>query len=226
AARWIPRGVDLFCKLADVFRIAPLIEQRNVAEKGDHIEDEETKIDREAILSNVPKDVEEQTMRTYKKVTAAAPYLLTLVNGNRKKRQELEGLLAEMQVVIGQVRSEDASHLKPVIGKYAAPDPDDEDLVPPISANSHKSRAKMGLNHPQLARMLCPFKLLTIVIRTCKKLQSGEIKMHALVWPAMVYSGTIPGEDFDRTQVQKGLLEGYLIERVMKHLFTGPSTAL
>jgi len=63
-----------------------------------------------------------------------------------------------MQVVIGQVRSEDVSHLKPVIGKYAAPDPDDEDLVPPISANSHKSRAKMGLNHPQLARMLCPVK--------------------------------------------------------------------
>jgi len=30
--------------------------------------------------------------------------------------------------------------------------------------------------------------------------------MHALVWPAMVYSSTIPGEDFDCTQVQKGLL--------------------
>jgi hypothetical protein len=63
-----------------------------------------------------------------------------------------------MQVVIRQVCSEDVSHLKPVIGKYAAPDPDNEDLVPPISANSHKSRAKMGLNHPQLARMLCPVK--------------------------------------------------------------------
>jgi hypothetical protein len=36
--------------------------------------------------------------------------------------------------------------------------------------------------------------------------------MHVLVWLAMVYSGTIPGEDFDRTQVQKGLLKGYLIE--------------
>jgi hypothetical protein len=38
-------------------------------------------------------------MRTYKKVTAAAPYLLTLVNGNRKKRQELEGLLAEVSSI-------------------------------------------------------------------------------------------------------------------------------
>jgi hypothetical protein len=53
AAHWILQGVDLFCKLADVFRIVPLIEQHNVAEKGDHIEDEETKIDRKAILSNM-----------------------------------------------------------------------------------------------------------------------------------------------------------------------------
>jgi hypothetical protein len=35
-------------------------------------------------------------MRTYKKITMAAPYLLTLVNGNKKKRQELEGLLTEV----------------------------------------------------------------------------------------------------------------------------------
>jgi hypothetical protein len=53
AVRWILWGVDLFFKLAYVFQIAPLIKQHNMAEKGDHIENEETKIDREAILSNV-----------------------------------------------------------------------------------------------------------------------------------------------------------------------------
>lgn len=36
-------------------------------------------------------------MRTYKKITTAAPYLLTLVNGNKKKRRELEGLLTEVR---------------------------------------------------------------------------------------------------------------------------------
>lgn len=56
--------------------------------------------------------------------------------------------------------------------------------------------------------------MLTVVVRTRQKLQAGDIKMHALVWPAMVYSGNPPGEDFDSQQVQKGLLEGYLIERV------------
>jgi hypothetical protein len=63
-----------------------------------------------------------------------------------------------MQVIIGQVCSEDASHLKPVIGQYAAYDPDDKDLDPPIRANNQWSRAKMGIHHPQLARMLCPVK--------------------------------------------------------------------
>jgi hypothetical protein len=43
--------------------------------------------------------MEEQTMCTYKKVTVTAPYLLTLVNGNRKKQQELEGLLAEVSSI-------------------------------------------------------------------------------------------------------------------------------
>lgn len=53
AARWIPRGVDMFCKLADIFRIAPLIEQREAAEKADENEAEKSKNDREAILKNV-----------------------------------------------------------------------------------------------------------------------------------------------------------------------------
>ncbi|KAG2037573.1 hypothetical protein BDR03DRAFT_863586, partial [Suillus americanus] len=122
-----------------------------------------------------------------------------------------------MQTIIGQVRSEDASHLKPVIGQYAAYDPDDKDLDPPIRANNQRSRAKMGINHPQLARMLCPVKhlgeYLKDPIATRQKLQDGDIKMRALVWLAMVYSGKIAGENFNPQQVQNGLFEGYLLER-------------
>ncbi|KAG2032548.1 hypothetical protein BDR03DRAFT_985602 [Suillus americanus] len=79
-------------------------------------------------------------------ITMAAPYLLTLVNGNKKKWRELEALLTEMQMIIRQVCSEDASHLKPVIGQYAAYDPDDQDLDPPIHANNQRSCVKMGIN--------------------------------------------------------------------------------
>ncbi|KAG2739105.1 hypothetical protein P692DRAFT_20756614 [Suillus brevipes Sb2] len=36
----------------------------------------------------------------------------------------------------------------------------------------------------------------------------------------------VAGEDFDIMNVQDGLFEGFLIERVMKHIITGPSSAL
>ncbi|KAJ8586637.1 hypothetical protein M405DRAFT_935269 [Rhizopogon salebrosus TDB-379] len=155
--------------------------------------------------------------------TTLAPYLQVLANGNSKKRQELEGLLAEMQVIIGQVRLEDASHLKPVIGQYVAPEPDIKSLEPPIFADTQRSHAKMGINHPQLAAMLCPVNFGRVQQGPPGKLQNGDIKMRAAVWSAFVYSGKIAGENFNPMQVQDGLLDGYL---VMKHLFLGPSSAL
>ncbi|KAG2370349.1 hypothetical protein BDR07DRAFT_1476354 [Suillus spraguei] len=42
----------------------------------------------------------------------------------------------------------------------------------------------------------------------------------------MVYSGKVPGEYFNPQHMQNGLFEGYLLEHVMKHIFTGPSSAL
>jgi hypothetical protein len=56
--------------------------------------------------------------------------------------------------------------------------------------------------------------LLTVLIRTHQKLQDGDIKMHALVWLAMVYSGKIAGEHFNPQQVQNELFEGYLLKQV------------
>lgn len=57
-----------------------------------------------------------------------------------------------------------------------------------------------------------------VVIRTRQKLENGDIKMRALVWPAMVYSGKIAGEHFNPQLVQNGLFEGYLLERVSDFL--------
>jgi hypothetical protein len=60
-----------------------------------------------------------------------------------------------------------------------------------------------------------------ISIRTRQKLQNGDIKMHAAVWPAFVYSGKIAGENFNPKQVQDGLLDGYLVERVCYSIIFG-----
>jgi hypothetical protein len=74
-----------------------------------------------------------------------------------------------MQDVIGQIRSEDASKLKPYIGRYAALDAENEPLKPAIYSDNQKSRAKMGVNHPQLAAMLCPIKHLAAYCEDPKK---------------------------------------------------------
>ncbi|KAG1730881.1 hypothetical protein EDB19DRAFT_1641082 [Suillus lakei] len=137
-----------------------------------------------------------------------------------------------MQYMIGQVRSEDATHLKKSISRYASYD--SNGLEPAIFPDSKESHAKMGLNHPQLARMLCPIKHLMeyqklpsqFLCRTKNKIESGEIKMDARGWPALLYKGKVAGESFDQQNMQDGLFEGYIVERVLKHILTGPSSAL
>jgi hypothetical protein len=74
-----------------------------------------------------------------------------------------------MQDVIGQICSEDASKLKPYIGCYTAFDAENEPLKPAIYSDNQKSCAKMGVNHPQLAAMLCPIKHLAAYREDPKK---------------------------------------------------------
>ncbi|KAG2112881.1 hypothetical protein DEU56DRAFT_749194 [Suillus clintonianus] len=128
-----------------------------------------------------------------------------------------------MQEIIGQIRSEDASHLKPFIGNYAAPQPEERGLEPPIFSENKKSRARMGVNHPQLAGMLCPIKHASAYHDDPKnvqeQLQNGNIKMTAGTWPALAYPGDPPGADFDIEDVQEGLLKGHLIKRVCFFFF-------
>lgn len=125
------------------------------------------------------KDAQERHLRTYQRIIFSAPYLRTLIRGrhNRTKLEnELNSILSEvrllmieltilqylfyekMQEIIGQIRSEDASHLKPFIGNYAVAQPGVKGLEPPIFSDNKKSRARMGVNHSQLAGMLCPVK--------------------------------------------------------------------
>lgn len=46
------------------------------------------------------------------------------------------------------------------------------------------------------------------------KFDSGSLKVTSAVWPAYLYPGDIPGEDFDAEDIIEGLFRGYLLERV------------
>lgn len=65
-----------------------------------------------------------------------------------------------MQAEVMHIRAEDGSRLRKVVGTYAAPHPDKQVVQPPVSVETKGGRARMGFNHPQLGRMLCPVKYL------------------------------------------------------------------
>ncbi|KAG1718725.1 uncharacterized protein EDB91DRAFT_1258319 [Suillus paluster] len=106
-ARWIPRGLDMFCDLKQTIQVSLLLEQEEEAEAedGDEAEEEHIKAARSKILDAC----DDITRARYKRT--------------RKKREELAQLIGEMQNMINHTRSEDASRLKSRMGSYAAPNP-------------------------------------------------------------------------------------------------------
>ncbi|KAG1750377.1 uncharacterized protein EDB91DRAFT_1078427 [Suillus paluster] len=205
-AHWIPHGLNMFCDLKQAIQVSLLLEQEAAeAEDRDETEEEHIKAARRKILDT-----------------------WTLI-GRRKKRDELAQLIGEMQNMINHTRSEDASHLKSRMGSYAAPNPDKELIRPPITDDS-KSRAQMGFNHIQLGKLLCPVKYLVDYIEDPhgmkNKFDSASLKVTAALWPAFLYPGNTVGEDFDPKDIIEGLFRRYLLERVTKHIFTSPSSAL
>ncbi|KAG0696451.1 hypothetical protein DFH29DRAFT_1004526 [Suillus ampliporus] len=147
-----------------------------------------------------------------------------------KLETELNSILYEMQEIIGQIHSEDASHLKPFIGNYAVAQPRVKGLKPPIFSENKKSCARMGVNHSQLAGMLCLVKQVNAYHADPKKvqeqLQNGEIRMSMGAWPALAYPGDPPGIDFDIEDIQEGFLKGHILKRVLRHIYTSPSSTL
>jgi hypothetical protein len=57
---------------------------------------------------------------------------------------------------MNRVHSDDGGHLHPLIGRYAAPDPDNKYIDPPVDPRGDKER--LGFNHPELASLLCPIR--------------------------------------------------------------------
>ncbi|EGN99458.1 hypothetical protein SERLA73DRAFT_160816 [Serpula lacrymans var. lacrymans S7.3] len=58
------------------------------------------------------------------------------------------------------------------------------------------------------------------------KLLDGRIRVTASKLPAFMYIGFEPAEQYNPNAIHEGLLKGYYVPRVYRHIFTGPGTAL
>ncbi|KAG2029847.1 hypothetical protein BDR03DRAFT_879757 [Suillus americanus] len=137
-----------------------------------------------------------------------------------------------MNCIISATWSDDSTHLKSQIGHYAAPLPAKEPLSLPVN-NGTSSRSHLGVNHPVLASFLCPIMAVKEYHQYPAELGHKKnwqvdrylclqlIFLHTYLW-----EGMLPGEKYDEDSMTDGLFKGYFLVCIMRHIFTGPSTAL
>ncbi|KAG2116899.1 hypothetical protein BD769DRAFT_1313100, partial [Suillus cothurnatus] len=113
-------------------------------------------------------------------------------------------------------RSDDSTRLKLQISKYVALNPAKDPVSPPIDDGSGQ-RTHMGINHPVLARFLCPIGEITRFQddpkATINRMQAGKIELTADAFPAFLWKGDPPGADYDPDNMMDGFLEGFTLER-------------
>ncbi|KAG1747759.1 uncharacterized protein EDB91DRAFT_1016905, partial [Suillus paluster] len=93
-------------------------------------------------------------------------------------------------------------------------------LDPPIPEIEDKSTC--GLNHPQLACLLCPRKKLVWFDEDPDSYVSGEITMMTHNWPTFFYEHGI----YDAAEKTHSLFRNHIVLRFYKHLFIGPSSVI
>ncbi|KIJ11126.1 hypothetical protein PAXINDRAFT_157414 [Paxillus involutus ATCC 200175] len=168
-----------------------------------------------------------------------APGLKSLIN-DPSKSKECRDVIRKMNKAIKSTRADHSARLRDKIGLYAAPNPTQAAVSPPIYSGS---KSQLGFNHPVLTQLLCPISALSEFQEDPKgsKLIAGKIDMPAMIYPTFLWEEN--GNSFDEENMYRGLFRGFLLERVkflssssieptltqlqvMRHIYTGPSTSL
>ncbi|KAI6043557.1 hypothetical protein EDC04DRAFT_2600026 [Pisolithus marmoratus] len=206
AARWILHAFNMFCNLGEVIKVTLLLKEED-AENTDEDNSEVSK--RCKSFSKEYGTTQDWYQCMYHYIEDHAPYAIKLMK-DKKQPNQFDALISE------------------VIGMYAMLYPDKKSLERPLGSN--ESHSRMGFNHPKLACLLCPVKHLSSFLdnptEMQKQLQDGHMTTVSANWPAFLYCGNIPGEDFNPVRFNKGFLHGFVLIQVLKHIFISPSSAL
>ncbi|KAG1734273.1 uncharacterized protein EDB91DRAFT_1057000, partial [Suillus paluster] len=170
------------------------------------------------------KDVTDRHLLLYNGIIDYIPGLESELSNISSKK--LNKIIAMVSKGMSDGRSADLSSVKHKglqyigLNMYSKADA----LDPPIP--EVKDKSMRGLNHPQLARLLCPRKKLDWFdddpdsYAAMAALQAGEITMTAYNWPTFFYEHDI----YDSAEKTNGLFRNHIVVRFYKHLFIGPSS--
>ncbi|KAI6009173.1 hypothetical protein EDC04DRAFT_2610673 [Pisolithus marmoratus] len=223
--------------------IGLLLQQEELAANGDLLEDEDTVTAQERALSKLSPTSHKWYKHTYDALLWYALGLKQLLN-NCKKKDTLHEVITEaiphlltgfqMNKAISGACSDDMTCLKVHVRVYAVLHPLKVGLELPLSTTG--TRSVFGLNHLFLTKLFCPSsawkdcasnpEYIHSSARTCQELLEGRIAMTANDLLLLLWSGDTLGCNIDDDNEYKDLFQGYYLERVMCHIFTGPLTAL
>ncbi|KAI9455422.1 hypothetical protein HD554DRAFT_2042799 [Boletus coccyginus] len=132
----------------------------------------------------------------------------------------------EINKTINEVRSSDVGKLRDQLSAYVTSNSSVAFLNPPIPPGA--SHSQLGLNHPVLTGYLCSMCSVAVFIKdpveTRKKLESGKIKITSTNFPVFLWEDN--SHNFNIDNLFEGFLCGFYIVRIMRHIFTGPSTGM
>ncbi|KAF8550588.1 hypothetical protein OG21DRAFT_1487667 [Imleria badia] len=205
-----------------------LSKQAEAAENGELSESEDKAI--RAHRNQALKQVSAKTLARYKQIYAVLIHLVPGIkllisdSDDSSRSAKRRKVLKKINHAMNEARSNDITGLREKIIGYATPNPRVAPLSPPIPPGS--SRSQMGLNHPVLAGYLCPVEYVKAFDRnpegTRKKLEDGKIKMSSTNFPALLWEDC--GRKFNEINMLEGFFQGFYMEQVIRHIFTGPST--
>ncbi|KAH7884198.1 hypothetical protein F5I97DRAFT_2047764 [Phlebopus sp. FC_14] len=224
-ARAITRCIDMFCNIDKVIKVILYLQEEEAAENSNLEEDEDGHICRKSYLQTFSERTITRYKRTFNLIVSLVPNIKCIINDPSKACQ-LRKVTKKMNETIKATRSDDAARLRDKMTYYAAPNPSVAGISPPIPPGS--SKTQMGFNHVFLASLLCPIESVSSFISdppgTLARLQSGQIEVTAQEFPAFLWEDN--GKNYNPENMFDGLFRGYLLERVIRHIFTGPSTSL
>ncbi|KAF7967233.1 hypothetical protein HWV62_35079 [Athelia sp. TMB] len=231
AGKHLCRGIDPFMDVSTIFYFA-------LAKASLEAGDESQKV----VLDTLDKSTQDSYYSTYQKITAVIPNFVQRLTEFEDFPDELEMLISKACHGIKKaslaVRQNDTSHLKEKVIKYLLPDPG-RAVEPSIGTTTVK--ADRGFSHRVTALLLCPARFVAdlendyhgyvnfslsavfsshlLLTSTISKIHDGRIPVIAEDYPNFLFS------KFNKDDIEEGLLRGFLLVRVYKHIFTGPSSA-
>ncbi|KAF8119243.1 hypothetical protein EV363DRAFT_1245514 [Boletus edulis] len=189
-------------------------------------DNEAMQLHRQDYLSKISDKTLARYKRLYGVILRLIPGIKALIGNRGSQGAQLKRVTKKINHAINEARSNDAGKLRDKIASYATLDPSVAVISPAIPSGS--SRSQLGVNHPVLAGYLCPIDSVKAFQDnpegTRKKLENGKIKMSANNLPAFLWEEN--GRKFNEDSLLEGFFCGFYIERVTRHIFTGPSTGM